>query len=233
LQPTLPIPVVNRKCVSMNNKQLLLISSLLILLFILSGCGTGNPYAAGSFLRGQHFDDHGNNREAAEAYGSFVRMSPTDSLACEAQYNKALCYIELKELPLAVVELQILRKEYPTCDFVAASWFMEAEAQYLQANGPKVDISPAIVARELYNQFLSLFPNNSSVSAAQARLIEISDLVVQKRLLMAKTYVQLHQYDAAMIILERVLVDEPESQLLNEVMQMKEVVEEKQPKMED
>jgi len=216
----------------MNNKQLFLISSLLILLFILSGCGTGNPYAAGSFLRGQHFDDNGNNREAAEAYGSFVRMSPTDSLACEAQYNKALCYIELKELPLAVVELQILRKEYPTCDLVADSWFMEAEAQFLQTSGPKVDISPAIEARSLYTQFLELFPGNSNTSAAQSRLVEISDLVVQKRLLMAKTYMQLHQYDAASIVLERVLIDEPDSQLLDEVLLMKEAVEAKQPKAE-
>ncbi|MBT3316837.1 tetratricopeptide repeat protein [bacterium] len=217
----------------MNNKQLFLISSFLILTFILSGCGTGNPYAAGSFLRGQHFDDNGNNREAAEAYGSFVRMSPTDSLACEAQYNKALCYIELKEFPLAVVELQILRKEYPTSDFVGDSWFMEAEAQYLQANGPEIDISPAVAARELYIQFLDLFPDNSSVPIAQNRLIEISDLVVQKRLFMVKTYMQLRQYDAAMIVLERVLVDEPDSQLLDEVMKMKDMVEAKQPKTED
>ncbi|MCP4145765.1 MAG: tetratricopeptide repeat protein [bacterium] len=217
----------------MNNKQLFLISSLLILLFILSGCGTGNPYTAGSFLRGQHFDDHGQNREAAEAYGSFVRMSPTDSLACEAQFNKAMCYIELEEYPLAVVELQILRKEYPTCDYVGNSWFMEAEAQYLQVNGPEVDISPAIASRELYTQFLSLFPDNSNVPVAQNRLIEISDLVVHKRLNMVKTYMQLRQYDAAMIVLERVLVDEPDSQLLDEVLEMKEVVAAKQPKTED
>jgi len=78
-----------------------------------------------------------------------------------------------------------------------------------------------------------LFPDNSSVPIAQNRLIEISDLVVQKRLFMVKTYMQLRQYDAAMIVLERVLVDEPDSQLLDEVMKMKDMVEAKQPKTED
>jgi outer membrane protein assembly factor BamD (BamD/ComL family) len=217
----------------MHKKQVILLFSLLLLLLSQSGCGTKNPYVAGSFLRGQFFAEDGKNREATEAYGSFVRMSPTDSLACEAQYNKSLCYIELNEFPLAAIELQILRKEYPTCDFVADSWFMEAEAHFLQINGYKVDISPAIEARSLYTQFIELFPHNSNVINAEKRLLEISDLVVEKRLFTAKTFFQLLQYDAALIVLHRVQKSEPNSQLQDRVSQMIDLAKSKQTKAED
>ena len=58
------------------------------------GCGSSNPYPAGSFERGQRYWENGDLTRAVEALGTFVRQNPTDSLAAEAQYLKALAYME-------------------------------------------------------------------------------------------------------------------------------------------
>jgi len=191
---------------------------VLLLAAGLIGCGAHNPHPPGSYERAAAYREHGKHREAIDAYAAFLRRSPTDSLAALAQFEKALSYISEEEYPLAAVELQILRQEYPTSPLVEQAVFEEARAYYLQVGRTERDISPAYDARLRFDAFMNAYPASSLVPEARHHLVEISDLIVRKRLDQLAVYRRLGKRDAMAITLDRLIEQEPASRLRSDVM---------------
>lgn len=185
---------------------------------LLLGCGYSNPYPAGSYERALAFRTHDKPRLAAEAYAAFLRRSPTDSLAARAQLDKARCYLETKEYPLASVELQILRQEYPTSDNLEEAMFLEAKSHLMQVGRIERDVTPARDARVLFQSFLKTYPDSKYAAEAQADLVKISDMLVRKELRVADLYGRLHKPDAVAITLDRLITQETDSSLRDGVM---------------
>ena len=185
---------------------------------LLSGCGSTNPYPNGSFDRGVFFRERGNHLQAVHELETFVRQNPTDSLAAQAQYFKALSYLELKEYPLAIVELQILRKDYPTSDLIADSYFQEGVAYFQQVGRVERDISGVYQARERFDQYLLTYPDAPHAAEALDYMLKISDIIVQKQLNAAEVYRHIGQLDAVTMVLENVLKQEPSSRMTDQVL---------------
>jgi len=192
--------------------------TVLLLAMLLSGCGATNPYPPGSYDRALAFQENGKHHEAVAAYSAFLRRSPTDSLAARAQFEKAMSYMEVKEYPLAAVELQILRQEYPTSDFVEHAVFEEANAFYRQVGRIERDITPAYDARYRYQTFLESYPVSSYVPEARERIVDISDMIVLKRLKQLSVYKRLGRNGAVAVTLDRLVEAEPLSRLRPDVM---------------
>jgi len=184
----------------------------------LIGCGAGNPYSSGTFDRGQFFYENGNYTEAVAALETFVRYNPTDSLAAQAQYLKAMSYMEKKEYPLAVVELQILVKDYPTSDLVEEALFQEGMAYFNQVSSPERDVSGALEARRHFIKFAQAYPQSEHMDKVIQTMQDISDLMVKKRLKQVHVFNQLKRYEAVLVTLEGVLDKEANSRLLDEVL---------------
>jgi len=178
----------------------------------LAGCGYSNPHPAGSYERALAYADRGKHREAVDAYTAFLRRSPTDSLAARAQLEKARSYVATEEYPLAAVELQILRQEYPNSELVEEALFEEARSHLLQVGGVQRDITPARDARVLFRSFLQIYPASTRADAARAHLVEISDMLALKQLGVVEVYGQLHKPDAMAVTLDRLIAEEPETQ---------------------
>lgn len=177
----------------------------------LAGCGYSNPHPAGSYERALAYAGHGKHREAVDAYTAFLRRSPTDSLAARAQLEKARSYIATEEYPLAAVELQILRQEYPNSELVEEALFEEARSHLLQVGGVQRDVTPAREARVLFRGFLQTYPASTRADAARAHLVEISDVLALKQLGVVEVYSQLHKPDAMAVTLDRLIAEEPET----------------------
>ena len=197
---------------------LLSFAALMLGLIVLAGCGGSSAGVSGTYSRALSLRDSGKHREAVEAYSTFLRRSPTDSLAALAQFEKALSYVEIKEYPLAVVEYQILRQEYPTHELVEEAYFREGEALLLQVNGIEKDITAAHQAREQFLSFLQTYPASPFGNEARAQLVVISDMVVQKHMRSARLYSRMKEYEAAAIVLDRLLETERRSSLVPEVL---------------
>jgi len=193
-------------------------AALLGLLAVAGGCSLHNPYPVGSFERGAYYAEKGNNVEAVAALESFVRHNPTDSLAAEAQYLKGMTYMDMHEYPLAAVEFQILRKDYPTCDRVEDAFFQEGMAYFDQVGRIERDLSGAYDARAQFQKFLDTYPRSPRVPEVHAMLQEIADLLVRKRLQQIKVYRQLRHPEAVAVVLDEVLKDEPGSSLIPDVL---------------
>jgi len=184
----------------------------------LVGCAPSNPHPPGTFERAKFYADNGKDIEAVSAFESFVRRSPTDSLAAEAQYLRAKTYLSMQEYPLAAVEFQIMRKDYPTSPFVEDALFGEGEAYLFQVGRVERDLTGALEARQHFLEFSQTYPSSEYISQVVAYLQEISDLVVRKRLEQVKVYGQLKRFSAIAIVLDDVMQKEAGSSLMPEVM---------------
>jgi outer membrane assembly lipoprotein YfiO len=182
------------------------------------GCGTGNPHPPGTLERADFFADKGNRLEAVAAYEAFVRHNPTDSLAAEAQFRKAMIYLDLKEYPLAAVEFQILRKDFPTSERVEEAMFQEGVAYLRQVGDIGRDATGALEARSHFLRFRSTYPQSARLAAVDAELAGISDMLVRKRLAHVEVFVQLGRWQAVATVLDGLLTDEAQSSLIPDVL---------------
>ncbi len=126
--------------------------------------------------------------------------------------------MELHEYPLAAVELQILQKDYPNSPLVEDAMFKEGEAYLAQVGRLERDVSGAYSARDHFRKFARMYPQSAHLPAVDARLTEISDLLVRKRLQAARVYEQLGRWEAVAITLDHILAEEPDSALLDQVL---------------
>ncbi len=183
-----------------------------------AGCGTSNPHPPGSFDRGVFFAENGKGVEAVASFESFVRRNPTDSLAAEAQFLKAMTYMEMKEFPLAAVEFQILRKDYPTSDRAEEAFFQEGLAYLGQVGRIQRDITGAYEARLHFLKFMQTYPQSPRLPEVREVMQDISDLMVDKRLEQVRVFQQLHRHQAVASTLDDLLVEEAGSSRLDEVL---------------
>lgn len=195
-----------------------IIPALFGLLCVLAGCGASNPHPVGSYERGVFYAEQGKDIEAVAALESYVRNNPTDSLTAEAQYLKAMTYMAMGEFPLAGVEFQILRKDYPTSDRVEDALFQEGVSYREQVGRIERDITGAYEARLHFLKFSQEYPSSPHMPEVIEYMADISDLMVQKRLEQIKIYKQLRRHKAVAITLDGILVDEAGSTLIPEVM---------------
>ena len=187
-------------------------------LLVLTGCGGGNPYTLGSFDRGEFFYEKGAYHDAVLTLEAFVRQNPTDSLAARAQYLKAISYLELKEYPLAIVEFQILRKDFPTSGLIEVSYFQEGVTNFRQVGRVERDVSGIYTARQIFQRMLQLYPGTEYTGEIQDYLRRISDIIVRKGLNAADVYRHIGQRYAVKITLESLLESERASGLLDVVL---------------
>jgi len=129
-----------------------------------------------------------------------------------------MTYMDMHEYPLAAVEFQILRKDYPTCDRVVDAFFQEGMAYFDQVGRIERDLSGAYDARAQFQKFLDTYPRSPRVPEVHAMLQEIADLLVRKRLQQIKVYRQLRHPEAVAVVLDEVLKDEPGSSLIPDVL---------------
>jgi outer membrane assembly lipoprotein YfiO len=185
---------------------------------VLNGCAGHNPHPVGSYERGVYYAEKGKDLEAVAALESYVRYNPTDSLAAEAQFLKAKTYMHMNEYPLAAVEFQILRKDYPTSPRVEEALFREGECYLEKVGRIERDISGAREARMHFLRFAQDYPSSEFMPEVRAYMQDISDIMVLKRLQQVKVYRQLGRHKAVGMVLDDILQDEQTSTLIPEVM---------------
>ncbi len=179
----------------------------------LGACATVNRLPAASYERGVAYHQRGQHREAVDTFEQFLRRSPTDSSAASAIKLKALSLMALKEYPVAAVELQILRHDFAGSEEAREAWYLEGLAHWKQVGRVERDVTEAREARTCFRRALAENPDSRVAADARRYLMEISDLMLRKKLGEAEVYAKLEQPAAAVLILGAALEEEQEGSL--------------------
>jgi outer membrane protein assembly factor BamD len=179
-----------------------------------AGCGgRARHMATGSFERGEaQFLDEAYI-DAIDDLKLFIRRNPTDDRADDAQFYIARSHQEREDYPVAAVEFEILRKDYPNSE-----WFDEAYYQqgmcYLE-EVPRIEIEQTVTrdAMEHFQRYLRDLPDGAFVAAAAAHVAELQLRLDEKMMRAIDHYMKLRKYKAASIYLEVFLRERSDSVL--------------------
>ncbi len=190
-------------------------------LLLFAGCsGAAGKLPVGSYERGiAEFEDE-HYFEAIEDLKLFVRRNPTDPKVDEAQYQIAMARYKDKDYPVAAVEFEILRTDYPNSARVDDAWYMEGLCYRQQAPSLAHDQTPTRRALEHFQRYLRQFPNGARHEDAEREALALQERLDRKRLQAAVLYRRLGRPRAALVTLEALLEDRPDSVLRPEMLWM-------------
>jgi outer membrane protein assembly factor BamD len=180
----------------------------------LGACGgayDGMP--EGSFERGQARYEDENWFEAVEDLRLFIRRSPTDPRAAEAQYLIGMARYQEEDYPVAAVEFEILRKDYPTSELVDDAWYMQGMCYVEQVPRTDLDQTTTHQAVDHFNRYLREYPAGSHRAEVEEQLRQLYLHLDRKELDAARLYRRLKKWEAAAVTVDTLLELRPNSEL--------------------
>ena len=112
----------------------------------------------------------------------------------ESLYMLAMAQYCNRDYEAASATFKKYISRYPRGIYAEAAAYYVGQTLYEGSPEPRLDQSPTIGAMNAYQQFLDLYPDSKLRAAAQERLYELQDKLVQKELLSAELYFNLGGY---------------------------------------
>lgn len=183
------------------------------------GCsGSGGGFASGSFERGQEQYEKESWYEAVEDLRLFIRRAPTDPRAAEAQYMIGMARYYDEDYPVAAVEFEILRNDYPTSELADDAWYMQGMCYVEQVPRTDLDQTPTRQAVEHFVRYLREHPAGKHRTEVEAELDKLNRHLDQKELDAARLYRNMGRWQAAAVTIDTMLETRPNSELRPEML---------------
>jgi len=192
---------------------------LLLAFLFLAGCsGAYSGMPSGSFERGEAKFEDESWYDAVEDLRLFIRRSPTDPRAPQAQYMIATSRYKDEDYPVAAVEFEILRNDYPTSDLVDDAWFMQGMCYVQQVPKIELDQTPTRQAVQHFVRYLRENPGGKHREEAEKELDKLNLHLDQKSMAAAQLYRRLRRWRAAAVTADAFLELRPDSELRPEML---------------
>lgn len=194
---------------------------ILALAGILAGCGgVADDLPVGSYERGVAEIENERYFDAIEDLKLFVRRNPTDPRVDDAQYQIGMARFQDEDYPVAAVEFEILRTDYPSSELVEDAWYMEGMCYREQV--PDIVHEQTVTRKALqhFERFLQRYPDGEYAEQARTQVRELREHLDRKRLAAVRLYRRLHRPEAALVTLEALLNERPDSALRPEMLFM-------------
>lgn len=191
----------------------------LLLTGLTVGCShPGRGLEPGSFERGIAEYEGERHLDAIEDLRLFIRRNPTDPRVDEAQYHIGLARFDSEEYAVAAVEFEILRNDYPNSELVEDAWLMEGLCYFEQV--PSIHHEQSITRRALdhYGRYLRAVPNGPRRNEAQEKVAELQLHLDRKTMQGIRLYARLGRDRAALVSIDAMLDERPDSQLRAEAL---------------
>jgi outer membrane protein assembly factor BamD len=194
---------------------------LILLLGLIAAVGCGGRarhLATGSYERGEaQFQDEAY-LEAIDDLKLFIRRNPTDERADDAQFYVARSHQEREDYPVAAVEFEILRKDYPNSEGFDESYFQQGMCYVEQI--PRIETEQSVTrdAIEHFRRYLRDRPEGTFREAAEARVTELQLRLDEKTMRAVVHYLRLKEFESAAIYLDVFLKERSDSQLAPEAL---------------
>jgi outer membrane protein assembly factor BamD len=187
-----------------------------VLLLVVAAAGCSHPgkgLSPGTYERGLVEFDDGRYYEAIEDLKLFIRRNPTDDRVEAAQMHIGLARYQDEDYPVAAVEFEILRNDYPNSEFVEEAWYMQGMCFVKQV--PRLDQEQSVTVEGIthFERFLAEFPESARRADAERELAALWRHLDKKQLSAVELYRDLGKKRAALVTLEVLLEDRPRSEL--------------------
>ena len=174
---------------------------------VMSERGGGTP----NYDAGKAAYDKGNWIEAQLDLKAYVEQYPGTDRTDDALYYLGLAYMKGKDYALASTQFDRLARDFPQSPFQPDAMFYLARCDDLDSRPAPLDQTETQRALDRYKQFLDQYPDNKNAAEAKERVAALRDRLAEKRFRNGRLYVKLNQRPAAVITLQSVLDDYPDS----------------------
>lgn len=191
----------------------------LVLLAIVS-CTTRQTLAPldpeDEFARATEFFQQGKYADAIQAFERILFYHPTSEFVDDAQYWLGRSYYEQKDHDQAIVEFDYLIRNFTTSRFVEEAYLYKAKAYLMKAPGYEKDATELENAINMFNSYLTRFPNSVHTEEIRAMILEARNTLARKDLENGKLYVKMSEPDAALVYFNYIIDAYPETHYCSE-----------------
>lgn len=185
------------------------------LLALLLGCGPGPPKAKLDaedqfLLAKKRFDDR-KYLEAQTEFQKLIWNFPGSDYVDEAHYYLAECFLQQEDYPSAIHSYQRLLQNYSQSPFADDAQYKVGLCYYKQSLPARLDQDFTHKAIRELRTFLEDYPNSEWVPEAQKLLMVSRTKLAQKEYLNGHLYYRMGEYVSAIIYLQEVLKDYPDT----------------------
>ena len=136
----------------------------------------------------------GKFQQASTLLEEIITLKKGSEEEQESLYMLAMAQYCNRDYEAASATFKKYISRYPRGIYAESAAFYVGQTLYEGSPEPRLDQSPTIGAMNAYQQFLDLYPDSKLRAAAQDRLYELQDKLVQKELLSAELYFNLGGY---------------------------------------
>lgn len=173
----------------------------------------GKGLQSGSYERGLAEFEGERWYDSVETLKLFVRRNPTDPRVDEAQYHIGMARFEDGDYPVAAVEFEILRNDYPNSARLEDAWYMEGLCYVKQV--PPIHHEQAVTRKALQHflTYLAEFPNGARRADIEREALALQRHLDEKNLAAVRLYQRLGKPAAALITLNVMIEERRQSEL--------------------
>lgn len=155
-------------------------------------------------------------QKAAEAFERILFYHPSSEYIDDAQYWLSRAYLEIKDYDQAVIEFNYLIRNFPNSPLLEQAHFYRAKANLLAAPSYEKDLSDLKSAIQLFDEFLTRYPNSEHTDEARKEILNARNLLAKKELENGKLYEKLKEPEAALLYYEYIRNNYPETESAGE-----------------
>lgn len=172
--------------------------------------------AVDEYERAMSFFENSKYQKAAEAFERILFYHPSSEYVDDAQYWLSRAYLEMKEYDQAVIEFNYLIRNFPNSALIEEAHFYRAKANLLGAPSYEKDLSDLKRAIQLFDEFLTRYPNSEHTEEARQEILNARNLLAKKELENGKLYEKLKEPEAALLYYEYIYKNYPETESAGE-----------------
>lgn len=188
------------------------VSAIIILLAGCAGRATIMPMeAADEFERAMNYFEQEKYQKAVESFERILFYHPTSEYVDDAQYWLGRAYYSKKDYDQAINEFDYLIKNFSTSSLIELAYLYRAKAYHEKA--PSYDRDPTEInnAIELFDMFLTRFPNSEHTNEVKDLILAARDQLARKEMENGKLYIKLGETEAALKYFNFVISNYPET----------------------
>lgn len=165
-----------------------------------------------AFIKANRLFEMERYSSAATAFETVISIGRGTEFGREAQFKLAESYFNDGRYLLAEAEYKRFRDLYPRAEKVDIADFKRAVSYYKMSPRYKLDQTNSEKAIELFNLYISRYPQNSAkIQEADGYIRDLRNKMAHKNYAAAQLYFRLEQYEAAAIYYDVTINNYPDS----------------------